>query len=103
MPLIGHCSPRLPEGTVTRLLLLILAPVTPLTRQAARKHPSTLSFPAACCGKGARLPSLLVSPRSLIWMKQLTRCTYLTPTRARFISSIHRPVTAVHQLVAVPS
>src|SRR6266699_1321682 len=35
MPHIGHCSPRLPEETVTRLLLLILAAVTQLTRQAA--------------------------------------------------------------------
>src|SRR6266581_916395 len=52
MPLIGHCSPRLPEETVTRLQLLILAAVTQLTRQVAPKPPSKLSFPAALLWQG---------------------------------------------------
>src|SRR5437762_14068703 len=103
MLLIGHCSPRLPEETVTRLLLLILAAVTQLTRQAARKRPSKLCFPVARCGKVARPVSLLVFPPSLIWMKQLTRSTYPPPTKVRFIPLIHRPVTAARRLVAVPS
>src|SRR5438477_10329688 len=102
MPLIGHCSPRLPEETVTRLLLLTLLTVTQVTRQAARKRPSKLCCPVARCGKVALPVSPLVSPPSLIWMKQLTRSTYATPTKVRFTSLIHRPVTAARRLVAVP-
>src|SRR5207248_6426702 len=103
MLLIGHCSPRLLEETETRLLLLILAAVTQLTRQAARKRPSKLCFPVARCGKVALSVSALVSHPSLIWMIQLTRSMYPTPTKVRFTSLIHRPVTAARRLVAVPS
>src|SRR5207249_10999613 len=98
MLLIGHCSPRLLEETVTRLLLLILAAVTQLTRQAARKRPSKLCFPVARCGKVALSVSPLVAPPSLIWMKQLTRSMYPTPTNGRFISFIHRPHPAALRL-----
>src|SRR5438445_10389731 len=103
MPLIGHCSPRLPEETVTRLLLLILAAVTQLTRQAARKRPNKLCFPVAHSGKVALPVSLLVVPPSLVWMKQLTHSTYPTPTKVRFTSLIQRHVTPVPRLVPVPS
>src|SRR5438309_11153572 len=102
MPLIGHCSPRLPEETVTRLLLLTLLTVTQVTRLAARKRPSKLFFPVALCGNVALPVSPLVSPPSLISMKQLTRSTYPTPTKVLFTSLILRPVTAARRLFAVP-
>src|SRR5438093_4558730 len=103
MPLIGHCSPRLPEETVTRLLIDITN-CNASNTSGCTQTPKQVVFPGSTLWQGGAASVPFGFP-SFLDLDETTHTlsTYPTPTKVRFTSLIHRPVTAARRLVAVPS